>query len=63
MKDENPILVWKGEIFNHYNKYCHENKKNCQIIPHQQFYADLIWISSIQYVGSVMRSTDMPYLY
>ena len=63
LKDENPILVWRNETIKKYIKKCHQNKKNCLIIPNQQFYADLIWISSIQYVWSVMRSTDMPYLY
>ncbi len=63
LKDENPILVWKNKIISSYVKKCHQNEKNCLIIPHQQFYSDLIRISSIQYVGSVMASTKMPYLY
>jgi hypothetical protein len=62
-KDENPVLVWKDDSFKNFVKYCHDHKLNCQIIPHQQFYADLIWISSIQYVWSIMKSTNLPYLY
>jgi hypothetical protein len=63
LKNENPTLVRKNEIIKDYITKCHQEKKNCLIIPHQQFYADLMWISSIQYVGSLLVSTRMPYLY
>jgi hypothetical protein len=49
-KDENPIYVWNDSKFVDYAKTCYENKENCLIFPHQQFYSDMIWLSSIQYI-------------
>lgn len=62
-KDQDPIYVWKNKTFTDYANYCHKNKLNCMILPHQQTYADLVWMNSIQYVWSVVDSTKTRYLY
>lgn len=49
-KDEDPIYVWNDSVFEEFALDCHEKDKNCLIFPNQQFYTDLIWISSIQFV-------------
>ncbi len=62
-KDENPLYVWGNKIFIDYIDYCHDKKQNCIIIPHQQIYSDMIWLSSIQYIWSVVNSLKTKYLY
>jgi hypothetical protein len=49
-KDENPIYIWNDLVFQDFASNCHENNEDCLIFPHQQFYTDLMWISSIQFV-------------
>lgn len=63
LKDENPRYVWNSQLFKWYTDYCHENSLNCIVFPHQQFYTDLMWIWSIQYIGSVIDSLSAKYLY
>lgn len=62
-KDANPIYVWKDKIFTDFAEQCHKNKQNCLILPHQQTYSDLVWLNSIQYVGSVIDSSKTVYLF
>lgn len=58
-----PNYVRNAKVFQKYQNYCHQNKKNCIIFPHQQTYSDIIWISSIQYIGSTISVSQTPYLY
>lgn len=62
MKNQDPIYVWDDNTFYKYAEYCHENQINCSIFPHQQIYADFVWMSSIQYIGSIIDSSMAPYL-
>lgn len=62
-KDNNPTYVWKSDMIDEYIEYCHYEGKNCLIIPHQQTYASLIWINSIQYVWTLFLSEALRYLY
>lgn len=62
-KNEHPIFVRKNDIFSWYQNYCFQNKLNCIVFPNQEFYADIIWLSSIQYVWSVLDSSKTTYLY
>ncbi len=62
-KNEDPTYLFKSDIFDQYNKYCHQHKKNCIIFPFQQIYADLLWLGTIQYLGSVIDVAKAPYMY
>ncbi len=63
VKDNDPKMLWDDKIFAEYKDYCHKNEKKCMIFPHQQTYSSFLWISSIQYVGTVLRSERARYLY
>jgi len=63
LQNQDPIYVWKNKTFTEYANYCHSNKLNCIVFPHQQTYADFVWMNSIQYVGSVVDSTKTTFLY
>lgn len=63
MKNKDPIYLWKNEKFIEYMNKCKNEEKNCIIIPNQQLYADIVWMGSIQYIGSVIDSAKTKYLY
>jgi len=50
--DENPIYVFKKNLFDNYEKWSFENKKDGLVFPQQQVIADLTYISTIQYAAS-----------
>ncbi len=62
-KNEDPTFVRKNSIFSKYQDYCSQNHFNCIIFPQQQLYADIVWISSIQYLWWVLDNSKTPYLY
>lgn len=49
-EQERPKSFFTAPAFPGYTKWCHDNKKLCSIMPLQQLYADMQWISSIQYI-------------
>ncbi len=49
-RQEKPHSFFTADVFPVYTKWCHDNKKLCNIIPLQQLYADIQRISSIQFV-------------
>ena len=63
LKDRDPRYVFDLPIFEKYATFCHEKKKNCIIFLWQQLYSSLIWLSSVQYIWSVMDTRSAPYLY
>lgn len=63
LKDEDPIYVWDNKIVEAYNKDCQQKWINCSIMPFQQLYSSFLWLSSIQYIGTVVDSNRAPYLY
>lgn len=51
VQSNKPHAVFQTPVFPQYNEYCHQKGKLCQFLPWQQLYADMMWISSIQYIG------------
>lgn len=51
VQQQKPNTFFTMQAFPAYTKWCHENKKLCSIIPMQQLYADIQWLSSIQFIG------------
>jgi len=62
-KDENPVYVWNNKLFQNYANYCDDNNQNCIIFPHQQLYSSLMWVSSIQYIGSIVDVSKAKYFH
>ncbi len=62
-KNENPTYVFSTPIIAKYSDKCYREWKNCSMFVDQELYADFQWLSSIQYIGTVIASQDAPYLY
>lgn len=62
-RNENPVYVMNDKVFTDYIDDCHRRKDNCIYFPHQQVYADIIWLTSVQYMWSVVDSHEAKYLY
>lgn len=74
-RNENPVYVWKNDVFRWYAEDCHKKivtninwsgnwkPTSCLIFPHQQTYSDIVWLTSIQYIWSVVDSHKATYLY
>lgn len=62
-RDKNPRYVLENWISSDYVEYCHNEEKNCLIIPHQESYSSYLWITSVQYVGSMLQSDRLKNLY
>lgn len=52
-QQQSPSVFFTTPAFPSYTLWCHENKELCSVLPIQQIYADMQWIWSIQFVGSV----------
>jgi len=53
LDQQHPTTFFTLPAFPSYVEWCHVNHKLCSIVPLQKLYADMQWIGSIQYVGSV----------
>lgn len=51
VQSNKPHAIFQTPVFPQYNEYCHQEGKLCQFLPWQQLYADILRISSIQYIG------------
>lgn len=51
LSSNKPHAIFQTPTLPQYNNYCHEKGKPCLFIPFQQLYADIMRISSIQYIG------------
>gem|GEM_PF-3355507 len=51
IQSNKPHAIFQTPSFPQYNEYCHQQGKPCQFLPFQQLYADIMRISSIQYIG------------
>jgi len=58
-----PLYLWQDSAFDAYKKWCHEQGKNCAVMPFEQMIADWIWMGSIQYVGSSLSKFKSTGLY
>lgn len=55
---QKPDAVFQAPVFPEYARYCYSSQKLCQFIPLQSLYTDLLWIRTIQYIGSQPDVTD-----
>lgn len=62
-EQQKPTTFFTAPAFPEYTIWCHKNQKLCSMMPLQQIYADMQWLSSIQFVGGQMTVDWLDWLY